>query len=137
MLYDELTALENLRYFAASTARRLLLRRNPRALPQLASTPRRARPVGNTPGIGSALLARVLQTDPELLLLDEPFSNLDVASAQHMVEFLLDFRTWPVHSRGAPEAAPSSSPPTRPTRRPLADTTLTMQHGQVVGRRAE
>jgi ABC-type cobalamin/Fe3+-siderophores transport system ATPase subunit len=30
-----------------------------------------------------------------LLLLDEPFSNLDVASAQSIVDLLADFRTWP------------------------------------------
>ncbi len=33
-------------------------------------------------------LARVLLSVPELLLLDEPFSNMDVVSARQMVELL-------------------------------------------------
>jgi ABC-type multidrug transport system ATPase subunit len=37
-------------------------------------------------------LARVLLPIPELLLLDEPFSNMDVESAQQMVELLSGFR---------------------------------------------
>jgi len=37
-------------------------------------------------------LARVLLSVPELLLLDEPFSNMDVESARQMVELLAGFR---------------------------------------------
>ena len=37
-------------------------------------------------------LARVLLPVPELLLLDEPFSNMDVESARQMVELLAGFR---------------------------------------------
>ena len=52
-------------------------------------------------------LARVIQSDPELLLLDEPFSNLDVESAQAMVRLLADFRTWPVYGHGQARQAGS------------------------------
>ena len=37
-------------------------------------------------------LARVLLPAPELLLLDEPFSNMDVESARQMVALLAGFR---------------------------------------------
>ena len=37
-------------------------------------------------------LERVLLPVPELLLLDEPFSNMDVESARQMVELLAGFR---------------------------------------------
>ena len=37
-------------------------------------------------------LARVLLPVPELLLLDEPFSNMDVESVRQMVELLAGFR---------------------------------------------
>jgi ABC-type multidrug transport system ATPase subunit len=39
-----------------------------------------------------ASLARVLLSAPELLLLDEPFSNMDVESARQMVALLAGFR---------------------------------------------
>jgi len=37
-------------------------------------------------------LARVLMSVPELLLLDEPFSNMDIESTRQMVELLAGFR---------------------------------------------
>ena len=79
-----------------------------------------------------ASLARVLQTDPELLLLDEPFSNLDVACASHIVELLADFRTWPVP--GARRQARTLILTTHQAAlaEPLADRTLTMRQGQII-----
>ena len=151
MLYDELSAVENLRYFAS-------LQSNGRffctcttspemALRAVGLDPALTRPVGQySQGMRQrASLARVLQTDPELLLLDEPFSNLDVESAQHMVELLLDFRTWPAESPLETQA--QSSPEVQPAARartviltthqpklaePLAETTLIMKAGTIV-----
>jgi ABC-type multidrug transport system ATPase subunit len=75
-------------------------------------------------------LARVLQTDPELLLLDEPFSNLDAASANHMVELLADFRTWPVVGGGSRTILITTHQAA--LAKPLADSTLTMRNGQIL-----
>src|SRR5665213_2236361 len=111
MLYDELTATENLRYFASLESDAGMgcncTASSEMALRAVGLDPKLTRPVGQySQGMRQrASLARVLQTDPELLLLDEPFSNLDVASAQHMVELLLDFRTWPVGEPATEEAA--------------------------------
>ena len=100
--------------------------------------PALTRPVGQySQGMKQrAALARVLQTDPELLLLDEPFSNLDVDSAKHMVELLMEFRTWPV-SGAATEQGARGRTIILTTHQahlagPLAETTLTMRAGTIL-----
>jgi heme ABC exporter ATP-binding subunit CcmA len=93
MLYDELTAEENLRYFAALYAGRACL--SPAdALRQVGLDPALKRTLGHySQGMRQRTsLARVLLPVPELLLLDEPFSNMDVESARQMVELLARFR---------------------------------------------
>jgi ABC-type multidrug transport system ATPase subunit len=93
MLYDELTAQENLQYFSSLYPGRNCL-----------SPAEALRQVGLDPGLKRTLgqysqgmrqrtsLARVLLPVPELLLLDEPFSNMDIESARQMVELLARFR---------------------------------------------
>jgi heme ABC exporter ATP-binding subunit CcmA len=93
MLYDELTAQENLRYFASLYPDRNCL--SPaEALRQVGLDPKLERPFGQySQGMRQRTsLARVLLPVPELLLLDEPFSNMDVESAQQMVALLSGFR---------------------------------------------
>ena len=93
MLYDELTAEENLRYF-----RNLYPGCNclspAEALRQVGLDPHLPRTLGQySQGMRQRTsLARVLLPVPELLLLDEPFSNMDVESARQMVELLAGFR---------------------------------------------
>jgi heme ABC exporter ATP-binding subunit CcmA len=93
MLYDELTAQENLRYFASLYPDRDCLA-PAEALRQVGLDPELNRTLGQySQGMRQRTsLARVLLSVPELLLLDEPFSNMDVASARQMVELLSGFR---------------------------------------------
>jgi ABC-type multidrug transport system ATPase subunit len=106
------------------------------ALRAVGLDPNLARPVGQySQGMRQrASLARVLQTDPELLLLDEPFSNLDVESTQQMVELLADFRTWPVSGPGSEGRGRTVVLTTHLPKlaEPLADATLTMRQGAVL-----
>ncbi len=93
MLYDELTGSENLRYFASLYPDRKCL--SPQeALRQVGLDPALSRPLGQySQGMRQrASLARVLMPVPELLLLDEPFSNMDIESARQMVSMLAGFR---------------------------------------------
>lgn len=93
LLYDELSALENLQYFAqlygmgspAKTEARCI-----EVIRMVGLDPTLQRPVGQySQGMKQRTsLARALVHDPELLLLDEPFSNVDVQSAQAMVGLL-------------------------------------------------
>ena len=137
MLYDELTATENLRYFARLQGG-CACGGPERALGAVGLDPALTRPVGQySQGMKQrAALARVLQTEPELLLLDEPFSNLDVDSAKHMVELLMEFRMRSV-SGAATEQGARGRTILLTTHQahlagPLAETTLTMRAGTIV-----
>jgi ABC-type multidrug transport system ATPase subunit len=93
MLYDELTAQENLSYFRKLYPGRACLT-PAEALSQVGLDPDLPRTLGQySQGMRQRTsLARVLLSVPELLLLDEPFSNMDVESARQMVKLLAGFR---------------------------------------------
>lgn len=89
LLYDEMSGMENLRYFA----RLYDIENDGRCAEVIRSVeldPELARAVGQySQGMRQRMsLARALIHDPEILLLDEPFSNVDVSSARAMVELL-------------------------------------------------
>jgi heme ABC exporter ATP-binding subunit CcmA len=125
MLYDELSALENLRYFAGLYRTCACLTPD-EALLSVGLDPALTRPVGQfSQGMRQRTsLARVLLPQPELLLLDEPFSNMDAASAGKMVALLGKLRggrrtvVLTTHQRSLAE--------------PLADYFLTMEAGQLM-----
>ena len=133
MLYDELSAMENLIYFASLHGACNCVGSPEMALRAVGLDPKLTRPVGQySQGMRQrASLARVLQTDPELLLLDEPFSNLDIGSAHQMVELLADFLTWPV-AAGAYRRTIVLTTHQAHLAEPLANLTLTMDRGEVV-----
>jgi heme ABC exporter ATP-binding subunit CcmA len=89
LLYDEMTGMENLRYFA----RLYGLEDEARCAQIIAAVgldPALERPVGQySQGMRQRMsLARALLNDPKILLLDEPFSNVDIRSAREMVKLL-------------------------------------------------
>ena len=89
LLYDELSGMENLRYFAGLYG----LRDDSAcsdAMRRVGLDPDLERRVGQySQGMRQRLsLARAVLHDPELMLLDEPFSNVDVHSAREMAAVL-------------------------------------------------
>jgi ABC-type multidrug transport system ATPase subunit len=89
LLYDELDGMENLRYFAGLYGiHDDEVCRN--AMRQVGLDPDLSRRIGQySQGMRQRLsLARAVLHDPELMLLDEPFSNVDVRSARDMAEVL-------------------------------------------------
>jgi ABC-type multidrug transport system ATPase subunit len=93
LLYDEMSGMENLRYFA-----RLYDivgdGRCEQVIRAVGLDPELSRPVGQySQGMRQRMsLARAILHDPKILLLDEPFSNVDVHSAREMVGLLKDMR---------------------------------------------
>ena len=89
LLYDEMIGMENLQYFA----RLYGITGNTRCAEVIRSVgldPDLVRPVGQySQGMRQRMsLARALLNEPKILLLDEPFSNVDVHSAAEMVQLL-------------------------------------------------
>ena len=89
LLYDEMSGIENLKYFA-----RLYGLASPTRCAEVIRAvgldPGLVRPVGQySQGMRQRMsLARALLNDPKILLLDEPFSNVDLHSATGMVQLL-------------------------------------------------
>ncbi len=97
LLYDEMSGMENLRYFArlydlSGTSKT----DEPceRAIRAVGLDPGLARPVGQySQGMRQRMsLARAILHDPQILLLDEPFSNVDIHSAREIVGLLKEMR---------------------------------------------
>ena len=93
LLYDEMSGMENLRYFArlydiAGDGRCQQVIRSVGLDPEL------TRPVGQySQGMRQRMsLGRAILHDPKILLLDEPFSNVDAHSAREMVGLLKSMR---------------------------------------------
>jgi ABC-type multidrug transport system ATPase subunit len=93
LLYDEMSGMENLRYFG----RLYGIRDDARCDAVIRSVnldPSLTRPVGQySQGMRQRMsLARALLNDPKILLLDEPFSNVDARSAREMGGLLRQLR---------------------------------------------
>lgn len=89
LLYDEMSGMENLRYFSRLYGIQSNMRCR-EVIKRVGLEPDLGRPVGQySQGMRQRMsLARAILHDPEILLLDEPFSNVDVSSAREMVKLL-------------------------------------------------
>jgi ABC-type multidrug transport system ATPase subunit len=92
LLYDEMNGLENLGYFAGLYG--LPQSRCREVIAAVKLDPDLDRPVGQySQGMRQRMsLARAILNDPKLLLLDEPFSNVDLRSAHEMAGLLAQMR---------------------------------------------
>src|ERR1700736_645679 len=93
LLYDEMTAIVNLRYFARLYA----IEDQGRCEAVIAAVkldPSLERQRGQySQGMRQRIsLARALLNHPKILLLDEPFSNVDLRSARELVGLLVQMR---------------------------------------------
>jgi ABC-type multidrug transport system ATPase subunit len=94
LLYDEMSGMENLRYFAGLYGITEKDARSEEVIRAVGLDPELTRPVGQySQGMRQRMsLARAILHEPRVLLLDEPFSNVDVHSAREMVELLKGMR---------------------------------------------
>ena len=94
MLYDEMSGLENLKYFAALYSITSLDSCST-AMANVGLDPTLPRLVRDySQGMRQRLsLARAIIHDPDLILLDEPFSNVDTASATQMLDLLASLKS--------------------------------------------
>jgi len=92
LLYDEMSGMENLEYFGPlyGITRVASKVRCAEAIRSVGLDPDLVRPVGQySQGMRQRMsLARALLNDPKILLLDEPFSNVDIHSTTEMVRLL-------------------------------------------------
>jgi ABC-type multidrug transport system ATPase subunit len=132
MLYDELTGTENLRYFASLYG--IDGSKGEQALRDVGLDPQLPRRVGDySQGMRQRTsLARVLMLEPDLLLLDEPFSNMDAASVQMMMDRLRAYLARP--GRNGVARTLFLTTHQAELARPLATTTLVLMAGQLTAR---
>ena len=127
LLYDELDGMENLRYFAGlySLSNDAVCRD---AMGQVGLDPELERRVGQySQGMRQRLsLARAVLHNPELMLLDEPFSNVDAHSARDMAAVLGRVRD---HGKTIFVVTHQA-----PLMEPVADEFVQMAAGQIVNR---
>lgn len=89
MLYDEMSGMENLRYFGLLYGI-TCVQKLAEAIIMVGLDPALQRRTGDySQGMRQRLsLARALLHDPQILLLDEPFSNLDIESSREIALLL-------------------------------------------------
>ena len=129
LLYDELDGMENLRYFGGLYG----LHDDgvcSRAMQQVGLDPAMERRVGQySQGMRQRLsLARAVLHNPELMLLDEPFSNVDVHSARDMAAIL-----GRVRDQGKTIFVVTHQ---APLMEPVADEFVQMAAGKIVARQS-
>ena len=130
LLYDEMSGMENLRYFAELYGIRAgeVDRRCRDAITAVKLDPDLERAVGQySQGMRQRMsLARALLNDPKLLLLDEPFSNVDARSAAEMASLVAQAR-----DRGKTVFVVTHQPAQL---EPYADEFIWMESGRIVNR---
>ena len=136
MLYDDLTAAENLHYLLGLHQPQLPTPERSQcvaeALAEVGLDPANPRHLAEySQGMRQRTsLARVLLTGPDLLLLDEPFSNLDVASAEAMLTRLERYLAQP-GTAGVPRTLLLTTHQAE-LARPLARLTLRLDAGRLL-----
>jgi ABC-type multidrug transport system ATPase subunit len=129
LLYDEFSGAENLQYFGALYSSQAASRSNVEsAMHMVGLDPQLTRRTSAySQGMRQRLaLARAMIHDPELLLLDEPFSNVDVASTQTMASLMGKLR-----DRGKTIFVVTHQ---AEILRTIADESVTLQDGRLITR---